>query len=354
MLIAAAGMVGAGLAFPAEGSISQGTVTPPGGFVQAGAYQAGCGCGLIPGQDLEGRIGTPQDFEEAGFSGNSSASVDAAFSSGTISNSGSGTAGLGFLRAQTFNSSPNNTFFATGAVTGGWKETFTVSRPDLNGMAGFMVFHVRVRGTMSATGATGAATVNTTGYKDNVELSMNALFNRGNSDPITTDRQRAKWGISGPETPPSRTVDDTVTMAAPITFGQPFTLGIYAYAQSGQRSSGSFPGIGTGTLDFSSRGVEWGGIASVMHDGAPISGFTVTSASGIDWVPELGEPCVADFNGDTVLNPDDLSEFITCFFLELQFPGFCAGGDFNGDGLINPDDLSEFITAFFLAVQLGC
>jgi hypothetical protein len=65
-------------------------------------------------------------------------------------------------------------------------------------------------------------------------------------------------------------------------------------------------------------------------------------------------PCVADFNGDGILNPDDLSEFITCFFLQLQFPGFCPAGDFNQDTLLNPDDLSEFITTFFLSLQFGC
>jgi hypothetical protein len=64
--------------------------------------------------------------------------------------------------------------------------------------------------------------------------------------------------------------------------------------------------------------------------------------------------CIADFNCDGLRNPDDLSEFITCFFLDLQFPGSCSGSDFNADGLLNPDDLSEFITSFFLALQFGC
>jgi hypothetical protein len=70
---------------------------------------------------------------------------------------------------------------------------------------------------------------------------------------------------------------------------------------------------------------------------------------GILWAAgrETLPPC-SDYNCDGLHNPDDLSEFITCFFLEIQFPGFCPSGDFNGDGLFNPDDLSEFITAFFL------
>jgi hypothetical protein len=60
--------------------------------------------------------------------------------------------------------------------------------------------------------------------------------------------------------------------------------------------------------------------------------------------------CRADFNCDTFLNPDDLADFITCFFLDVQFPGGCPAADYNGDAFRDPDDLADFITAFFL----GC
>jgi hypothetical protein len=58
-------------------------------------------------------------------------------------------------------------------------------------------------------------------------------------------------------------------------------------------------------------------------------------------------PCPADFNGDGNRDPDDLADFITCFFLDVQFPGFCPAADFNADGFRNPDDLADFITIFF-------
>jgi hypothetical protein len=64
-------------------------------------------------------------------------------------------------------------------------------------------------------------------------------------------------------------------------------------------------------------------------------------------IPSLPPSCPADFNGDGLRNPDDLSEFITCYFLELQFPGFCADADYDDSGHVNPDDLSDFITIFF-------
>src|SRR5262249_7266009 len=65
-------------------------------------------------------------------------------------------------------------------------------------------------------------------------------------------------------------------------------------------------------------------------------------------------PCSADFHNDGAINPDDLSDFITCFFLQVQFPGDCSHADFNSDGFVNPDDLSDFITTFFLAVGQEC
>ena len=60
--------------------------------------------------------------------------------------------------------------------------------------------------------------------------------------------------------------------------------------------------------------------------------------------------CPADFNLSGIVDPDDLLDFITCFFLEVQFAGTCPNADFSVDGFVNPDDLSDFITAFFL----GC
>jgi hypothetical protein len=57
--------------------------------------------------------------------------------------------------------------------------------------------------------------------------------------------------------------------------------------------------------------------------------------------------CPADFNDDGFVNPDDLADFITCFFLNVQFPGTCSAADFNQDQFVNPDDLSDFIVTFF-------
>jgi len=54
--------------------------------------------------------------------------------------------------------------------------------------------------------------------------------------------------------------------------------------------------------------------------------------------------CPADFNGDGTADPDDLADYIGCFFAPA-----CGEGDFNADGAVNPDDLADFIGAFFSA-----
>ncbi|MGQ0628478.1 MAG: EF-hand domain-containing protein [Phycisphaerales bacterium] len=55
--------------------------------------------------------------------------------------------------------------------------------------------------------------------------------------------------------------------------------------------------------------------------------------------------CAPDFNGDGLLEPGDLDEFITAFFSEIESER--ARADFNEDGLVEPGDLDEFLTAYF-------
>ncbi len=52
---------------------------------------------------------------------------------------------------------------------------------------------------------------------------------------------------------------------------------------------------------------------------------------------------LADFNHDGVVDPDDLSDYISCYFAPIP----CPEAELNGDGVINPDDLSDYIALFF-------
>ncbi|MGD9690160.1 MAG: hypothetical protein AB7K52_10955 [Phycisphaerales bacterium] len=53
--------------------------------------------------------------------------------------------------------------------------------------------------------------------------------------------------------------------------------------------------------------------------------------------------CAADFNMDGNLDPDDLGDYINCYF---GVPP-CGQADFNNDGNVDPDDLGDYINAYF-------
>ncbi|MBL8758590.1 MAG: hypothetical protein JNK35_09190 [Phycisphaerae bacterium] len=58
----------------------------------------------------------------------------------------------------------------------------------------------------------------------------------------------------------------------------------------------------------------------------------------------LGNPvCAPDFNGDGNLDPDDLADYIACYFSTPP----CPQADINGDSNIDPDDLSDYIAQYF-------
>jgi hypothetical protein len=104
----------------------------------------------------------------------------------------------------------------------------------------------------------------------------------------------------------------------------------------------SAPAAGTWTIE-----VQANELVQDQHRETPeLDADFALVVSGVTAVP----PCAADFNGDGFRNPDDLADFVTCFYLELAQPGTCAGADFNGDGFENPDDIADFITLFFV----GC
>lgn len=74
------------------------------------------------------------------------------------------------------------------------------------------------------------------------------------------------------------------------------------------------------------------------------SGFIATPSMGAFAIyTPTATPCSPDFNGDGNLDPDDLGDYINCYF---SVPP-CSGADFNSDGNVDPDDLGDFINAYF-------
>jgi len=273
---------------------SHGSSLSPGGFVAACATTISSGGQLIPGNDLESAYSfytglytcASRTFGGAG----APASAAAEWNSGSVVNSSRGQVGMGTIRLGAVNSAPSDYQFPEAAANGGWKDITSVNLAGHGGEAAVWLVSLHVDGTLSSSG-NGAANYWVNGYKDDRELGINvAGFDKGHSDAITTDAQRMRWAlVSGPLT--TRIVDDTVTLAVPVTLGTPFSWGVYAFTQAGLGSYGpSYPHTTTASSDFLQT-LSFAGSA-LLYGGVRRDDFTLASASGVDWhaaaVPEPG------------------------------------------------------------------
>lgn len=118
----------------------------------------------------------------------------------------------------------------------------------------------------------------------------------------------------------------------------------------------TFPGSGgsspTRAVNSSSFSSYTGSGNLAVPVSVRFSGQLFTSGVAfMDWRDELAAGltltatytyCGPDFNRDGDLNPDDLADYISCYY---NLP--CQGSDFNLDGNTDPDDLADFIAAYF-------
>jgi hypothetical protein len=123
---------------------------------------------------------------------------------------------------------------------------------------------------------------------------------------------------------------------------------VVATSQSCTAQSGVFRGVGTacgnancppptGACCLSNGGcLELTSTNCGIIPGSRFAGGGTTCATGC--VP----PCRPDFDGNGILNPDDLSDYISCYFNPP-----CGQADYNADTFVNPDDLSDYITDYF-------
>lgn len=94
------------------------------------------------------------------------------------------------------------------------------------------------------------------------------------------------------------------------------------------------------TLYYSSRierGSQGFGAANSIVGNDLITDFIFTTSAS----------CPVDFNRDGVVDPDDLSDYLGCFFTPP-----CDGADYNNDAFVDPDDISDYIAAFFDGCEL--
>ncbi len=156
--------------------------------------------------------------------------------------------------------------------------------------------------------------------------------------------------------------DNTPTAIASFPFGWPgdavggidifwsiYTLpGAYTQAanDSGVNWAASLTGFDGGRQNLANTQVNSSGFPTGIFNrsmfGSP--GFVDGLTTGtVIIAPGFACSCRPDFNRDGNLDPDDISDYIACFF---QTPP-CPQGDYDRSGFTDPDDLSTYISDFF-------
>lgn len=298
--------------------LSQDDVVSPGGFLDSGSGR-GAGAGTNPGAPIGQLFSAgPGTFQSGGpFSGNGTSSTSTSFltigslSGETVHNSASsGTAGLGFVRGQTRsfsrqpdpgNPDPEGGFFSLSAINGGWQDRITVTAPGLTGADAVWTFHVDIDARLNGEGINGASILHVRPFLNHEAPSINVPgFDRGDSVLIATDFQYAQYRARSIFLPPAATVDvsnevdDQVTFAVPVVLGEPFDLGVFAELVSSTLVGTSlFAQFDSGAFITALNTIAWGGSAGLTVGGVPVTDFTVTSLSGVDWT----EPFAATTGG---------------------------------------------------------
>lgn len=83
---------------------------------------------------------------------------------------------------------------------------------------------------------------------------------------------------------------------------------------------------------------------TLANDGTTVYFSAVSATAGQElWRVSVPALCRPDVDASGELDPDDLADFVACFFAS----SVCPEADVDGDGVVTPDDLSDFIGLYF-------
>ena len=112
---------------------------------------------------------------------------------------------------------------------------------------------------------------------------------------------------------------------------------VRVYYQTSSREYMEFLRDEDATTPFD-RDTPWGTLAYQQWEA-----FGRSAPALMDFADISFNSCTADYNGDGFLDPDDLSDYISCYFSSPA----CGRADWNHDGFTDPDDLSDYISLYF-------
>ena len=261
-----------------------------------------------------------------GGTANSTVSDSGTDNGATFSNAATGQATPKAITLSASNSGQQSSFFPGAQTNAGWNDMITLSMGGQSG-SGVWVVPIYVTGNLSATGLGALAKLGVAAYLNNAIIeSTNAdtLFFANNTTHFGTvasswDYELVEWEATdygptgGSLTLQSLIADYTINFYIPFTWGDPFELGIFAEAAAGEISSGGIYTPNSAAVD--PPNATWAGPGYVLDGGTgdPITGFSIASLSGTDYMTPYSA-------GETSGVPEPMS--LTLFGLGLVGLGF--------------------------------
>lgn len=233
------------------------------------------------------------------ISGSSGATSSASSRANALANtSASGQASLGTLKLYSELQTPGGAAatFPVSITQAAFADTVTVNLAGHTGENGYLLVGVHVAGSLDAQRNAGSAALSVAAIKnDNTLSAFNSGYDRGTGNVTSTDRQTAVWAAASYPVPgplhDHQDIDQHITFSIPVTFGTSFEMELIALSISGTRNS---TGSGLSMSDFAHT-ITWDGVSGVRLGNAPVSGYSVTSLSGVDWTlpSPVPEPATA-------------------------------------------------------------
>lgn len=171
---------------------------------------------------------------------------------------------------------------ANASVFGSYRDEVTIAHPGLTRQTGTLTATVIISGSMATSGGTTSASSAWNFFK-----SFNPSSLPSTSESATGNVfQSIQLGDGSLLTGSLNPGGDVVTIEAPFVFGEPSS--IFAQFSIGATAGGAVrDDAGAGVAGVSAmfgNTVRWEGIDQIFGpDGEPVEGFSVSSASGMDW-----------------------------------------------------------------------
>lgn len=212
----------------------------------------------------------------------SAASTNSYISSGVpFFHEESAAAAFGILRASVEASAGSNgggdgTF---GNAIARFEDDFLFTAEGMEGESGLYTFLVDVDGTLSSNYLTAPLYEDSQAY---AYASLSVLQN-GSGVYSATMYEYANGATTG-----TNFLDAPVSISVPFIFGTPFTLRVGLQVQT--TAYALFGGESVADFDHT---LVWGGVASVTSGGNPVTGYSLSSTSGTNYLSPIPEPTSA-------------------------------------------------------------